>query len=61
MINEADTEERRRETLTDVWASWALEGRLPTEDDRRCARAYIAGELTLEQIIEATVREDRCA
>lgn len=44
------TERERYETLTDTWASFALDGRLPTEEDRRLARAYVSGEMTLEQI-----------
>ena len=44
------TEEQRRETLIDTWASWSLSGFVPSEDDRRYAQAYISGTMTLEQI-----------
>ncbi len=49
----------RRETLTDVFASWALDGKLPTPEDLAFARAYIAGELTLDEILEATLAKYR--
>lgn len=41
-------EQWRRETLAETWASFALDGLLPTEADRASAREYIAGEVTLE-------------
>lgn len=55
------TGEQRRETLTDTFASLALDGMYPTEVDLSYARAYIAGQITLEATIQETVDEYRRA
>lgn len=44
--------QKRADAITDIWASWALEGMQPTDFDRELAEAYIRGELTLEQVRE---------
>lgn len=48
------SETERRETLTDTFASFALDGMYPTPLDLSYAREYIAGRISLEQIIEET-------
>ncbi len=50
------TEEQRRETLIDTWASWALDGYLPSAADRRLAALYISGEMTIDEVLEETKR-----
>lgn len=59
MAEEELTEQQRRETLTEVFASFALDGMLPTDADLALARAYVAGEVTLEAIIEDALNEFR--
>lgn len=53
------TPRERYETLTDTFASFALDGMLPTVDDVALAHAYIAGDITLDQIIADTVEQYR--
>jgi len=53
------TEEQRRESLIDTFASWALEGLQPSAEDIRLGREYIAGNLTPEQIIEIAIAKYR--
>lgn len=47
-------EQERYDTVSDTLASWALSGLLPTSEDLRLARAYVAGTMTLEQILAET-------
>ncbi len=53
------TEEERRETLLNTFGSWALEGMYPTEEDLEYARAYIAGEQSITEMIAETVKKYR--
>lgn len=54
MEQRSPAEQERYDTLTDTWASFALDGRLPTPEDVRLGRAYVSGELSLEQILAWT-------
>jgi hypothetical protein len=47
--------ERRRESLIDTFASWALEGMEPTAEDIRLGREYIAGRITPAEIVQQTL------
>lgn len=58
-VRDLTEQEQRRETLTETFASLALEGMYPTNDDLAYARAYISGETTLEDIIQETVERYR--
>jgi len=49
------TEDQRRESLIDTFASWALEGMEPSPEDIRLGREYIAGRLTPQEIIDQVV------
>jgi len=37
-------------TITDIWASWALDGLRPTDFDYELADLYIRGKLTLREV-----------
>lgn len=59
MVKNESTPGSRRETLTEAFASWALEGMYPDEQDLRYARAYIDGEMTLDEIIKDVKKQHR--
>ena len=44
--------ERRRARAIDTMASWAMEGLEPDEDTLGDIRAYVEGDLTLDELIE---------
>ena len=54
---DADVRAARKELLIDTFASWALEGMLPTPEDIALAKAYINNEITLEEIIANSIAE----
>jgi hypothetical protein len=41
----------RRESMTDIMASWALEGMKPEPEILARARTYVDGEITLDEAI----------
>lgn len=57
-MTELNREERER-TITETVASWSLEGMYPSERDKQLIRAYIDGEMTLTEILTATLDEYR--
>jgi hypothetical protein len=46
----------RRESMENILGSWALEDALPDEAGMKVVRAYVAGDLTLQEAIEAMRR-----
>jgi Antitoxin VbhA len=47
----SDSTEERRESSIEIMASWALEGMTPTPEVRDRIRAYVNGEVTLDEAI----------
>jgi hypothetical protein len=50
----AAEQHERHESMTDIMASWALEGMLPTPETLAHIRSYVDGEITLEEYIAQT-------
>ncbi|MDO5533438.1 MAG: antitoxin VbhA family protein [Propionibacteriaceae bacterium] len=49
----------RRRSVTETFASWALEGMYPSDADRAYAHAYVDGNMTLDEIIAETLEPYR--
>lgn len=44
------TSQQRKQNVAETFASWAIEGMYPSESNLAYARAYINGEMSLEEI-----------